>query len=141
MEIQSRFAAAFLHAMHIFHKMVGRVIKTGDIPLAQYRLLMLLHARGPLTINQLKSLLNVAQSTASELCLRTERAGFVQKCADSSDKRRSLYQLSAQGSALLKKRRREMNKIYQNALQGLSPEQQEELVKAFETISKLLDID
>ncbi len=140
-DIEKKFAAAFLEAMHAFHNLAGKVIKTGEIPLAQYRLLMLLQAKGPMTIKQLTQRLGVAQSTASELCVRTMEAGYIIKQQDNADRRRTLYKLSPKAVALMKKRRRQMNKIYRTALEGLDTAEQQELIKAFETISRLLDFE
>ncbi len=102
-EANRRFSRAFATAMHSFHFLAAKVMKSGTVPLAQYRLLMLLRESGPLTISDLSSYLGTAQSTASELAGRALESGMVERAADPLDGRRTLYSLSRTGPAALEK--------------------------------------
>lgn len=136
--IPPRFSIAFLRAMHALHHLAGRVMKSGTIPLAQYRLLMLMHDRPALTITGLSALLAIAQSSASELASRALESGLLQRAADPADGRRTLYSLTPKSRKLLHSRKREMDKIYAAVLAPLAPEEQQQLITAFETIAGLL---
>jgi DNA-binding MarR family transcriptional regulator len=140
-QLYKRFSTAFASAMHVFHNLAAKVMKSGNIPLAQYRLLMILRETGPMTISDLTRMLGSAQSTSSELVARAVDAGLVLKSRDAQDRRKTRFDLSPDAVALLNKRRREMNTIYEATLQGLGPEEQRRLVEAFETISELLKVD
>lgn len=136
--IPPRFSSAFLKAMHTLHQLAGRVMKSGNIPLAQYRLLMLMQNRPALTITGLSALLGIAQSSASELASRALESGLLRRTADPADGRRSLYSLTPKSHKLLHSRKREMDKIYAAVLAPLEPEEQQRLIAAFETIADLL---
>jgi MarR family transcriptional regulator, organic hydroperoxide resistance regulator len=139
-QTEKQFAHAFAMAMHSFHHLAGRIIKSGSIPLAQYRLLMLLQERGPVTIKELSRFLAIAQSSASELAARALDSKLVERANDPQDGRRALYSLSPTARKLLKNRRREMKKIYLAVLDPLSPADQQRLVEAFESIAVLLQV-
>ncbi len=140
-QLYKRFAAAFGSAMHAFHHLAARVIKTGAIPLAQYRLLMIVREAGPMTISDLTRMLGSAQSTASELVTRAVDADLLLKFRDDQDRRKTRFQLSKKAITLLDKRKQEMEVIYKSTLEPLSETDQRRLVEAFETISELLKID
>jgi DNA-binding MarR family transcriptional regulator len=140
-ELEKRFAAAFGSAMHAFHNLAARVIKTGAIPLAQYRLLMIVRETGPMTISDLTRMLGTAQSTSSELVARTVDAKLLVKFRDDQDRRVTRFRLTKKAQSLLDKRQREMDVIYRSTLDGLTTEEQRCLVEAFETISRLLKVD
>lgn len=140
-DIQKRFAQAFASAMHSLHCLAGKVMKSNEVPLAQYRLLMLLKERGPTTVSDIAALLGVAQSTASELAARAVESGWLARTPDPQDGRRALYSLNKSAQKMIKNRRRQMETIYAAVLDPLSPEEQEHLVAAFETIANLLKLN
>lgn len=139
-EATKRFSRAFMTAMHALHHLAGSVMKNGSIPLAQYRLLMLLYTHGAVSIKELSQILGIAQSTASELAGRALEGGLLERLSDPADGRRTLYALSARSRTLLKSRKREMNKIYAAVLEPLSPADQQRLLESFETIAGLLSL-
>ncbi|MDZ7370796.1 MAG: MarR family transcriptional regulator [candidate division KSB1 bacterium] len=139
-DIEKRFSKAFTSAMHSLHCLAGKIIKSSAIPLAQYRLLMLLREKGALTVGEIAAFLGIAQSTASELCSRALESGRLQRHIDEKDARKVRFTLSDSARKLLRARRKQMEKIYHAVLDNLSPEQQQQLVTAFETIAQLLDI-
>jgi DNA-binding MarR family transcriptional regulator len=136
--VPKQFAKAVTTAMHALHHLASKMMKSGSIPLAQYRLLMLLQSCGPVTITELSSLLGIAQSTASELAGRALESGLLIRSSDPADRRRTLYALSPKSRTLLKNRKQEMDKIFAAVLKPLSPSEQERLSQAFETIAELL---
>ncbi len=140
-QLYKRFATAFGSAMHVFHNLAAKVMKSGHIPLAQYRLLMILRETGPMTISDLTRTLGSAQSTASELVARAVDAGLISKSRDEKDRRKTRFELTPDALVLLNKRRQDMDMIYQTTLEGLTPDEQRRLVEAFETISELLKVD
>ncbi|MDZ7317336.1 MAG: MarR family winged helix-turn-helix transcriptional regulator [candidate division KSB1 bacterium] len=139
-DLEKRFAKAFTSAMHSLHCLAGKIMKSSAIPLAQYRLLMLLREKGALTVGEISTFLGIAQSTASELCSRALESGRLQRQIDQNDARKVVFSLSDSARKLLRARRRQMEKIYHTVLDNLSPEQQQQLVTAFETIAQLLDV-
>lgn len=132
-----RLAKAFPPVMHLFHHLAGEFSKIGEFTLAQYRVLMLVYHRGPMSIKTLMRQLNIAQSSASGMVDRLVQQGLLQLQKDPADKRVTVFELSAPARLLLKKRMNAMKQVYRKVLEPLDAAQQEELISAFETILRL----
>ncbi|NOY58470.1 MAG: MarR family transcriptional regulator [Calditrichaeota bacterium] len=140
-DIHQRFARSFRITMHTLHNLAWKISKTGEFSLAQYRLLMLLTDKGPMTVSEFKQYIGVAQSTASELVSRLVDQGYIVKKKSEEDRRKTIFELTAKAKEVLGRRRKEMEIIYQKVLDTLSQEDQLKLVEAFETIAELLIIE
>jgi DNA-binding MarR family transcriptional regulator len=60
---------------------------SSDLTMTQYHALSLLAARGRASVSELKEMLGFAQSTTSELVLRLEKLGLVERERDANDRR------------------------------------------------------
>lgn len=134
----TRFARAFLPIMHIFHNLAGQVVKLTDFSLAQYRVLMLVHRRGSMSVNQLKESLNIAQSTASGMIDRLVQQKHLYRRKHPHDRRVTLFKLTPKTEKKLQEHLSSMENIYRNILEPLTPAEQRQLVESFETILALL---
>lgn len=139
--ILERFSKAFIPMMHFFHNIASEASKGADFTLAQYRVLMLVKHRGAMSINDLHNQLNIAQSTASEMVERLVQQNLLLRDKDPSDKRITLFKLSKKAEKILERRKNLMQDCYRKVLEPLSPDEQIELVEAFETILRIIDHD
>lgn len=137
-DYKKRLAQAFLPIMHMFHRLAGEVVKLTDFSLAQYRVLMLVYRHGSLSISELKTRLNIAQSTASEMIDRLVNQKFLYREKDTRDRRITLFSLTPRSEKLIQQHLASITNIYQEILEPLSEQEQEKLVTGFETILKLL---
>jgi|OpeIllAssembly_1097287.scaffolds.fasta_scaffold1264226_1 DNA-binding MarR family transcriptional regulator len=136
-QLVQELALTFPPIMHLFHHLAGQVSKLGDFSLAQYRVLMLVHHLGPMSVSDLKSRLNIAQSSASEMVDRLVRLKLLRRETSTVDHRVTLFRLSDSAAQLLEQRKADMHQVYQQLLQPLSMEEQEELVEAMKVIVRL----
>jgi DNA-binding MarR family transcriptional regulator len=134
-----RLSKAFPIVMHSFHNLAGEVSKTGEFTLAQYRILMLLHHRGAMTVNAVRQTLNTAQSTVSEMVDRLMAQELVARGENPQDRRQTILQLTGQGQRIITERMSSMEKVYGRILEDLSEDEQEQLISSFENISKILN--
>ena len=109
--------------------------------MAQYRLLMLLTDKGPMTVSEFKRYMGIAQSTASELISRLVDQGYVTKKKAEDDRRKTIFELAPKAKQVLSRRHKEMEMIYQKVLDPLSEQDQLKLIEAFETIAELLIVE
>jgi len=137
-EMLERFSNAFIPMMHFFHNIASEASRGADFSLAQYRVLMLVKHRGAMSIHDLQQQLNIAQSTASEMVERLVQQNLLLREKDPNDRRITVFKLSKQAEKILDRRRDVMNDCYRKVLEPLSPEEQRELVEAFETIVRII---
>lgn len=126
----NELARTFTPLMHIFHHVAGQVSKVGEFSLAQYRVLMLIYHDGPISINDLKERLNIAQSSASEMVDRLVHQDFLRKEKSENDRRITLLHMTAKTERLLKERMKSMQTVYRKILEPLTQAEQKELVEA-----------
>ncbi len=103
--------------------MVGSVAVTAraiqaaapDLTLVQWRLLVLLSSRGPLTIGELAERLGVTSSATSRLVRRVADRSLVRTSRPAADRRNRRVALSAPGRALVERviaaRNRELGRV------------------------------
>src|SRR5579875_4046830 len=73
----------------------------GDLTMAQFRALLALVHRGPMSIGRLAAELGVRLPTASVLVERLVRQGLAERREDADDRRRTLAQASGAGEELV----------------------------------------
>ncbi len=133
-----RFSNAFIPMMHFFHNIASEASKGADFSLAQYRVLMLVNHRGAMSINDLHNQLKIAQSTASEMVDRLVQQSLLLREKDSKDKRITLFKLSKKAETIIEQRKNIMEDCYRKVLEPLGPDEQIELVEAFEAIVRII---
>ncbi len=133
------FSKYFQALMHHFHHIAGQVSRLGDFSLAQYRVLMALAHRGPITVKTLKQVLGNAQSSVSEMILRLEEQGLVARKKDQHDRRQTILTLTPRARRMLELRKQRMNEVYLRLLQNKSPEEVKELIQILRRLKELFD--
>ena len=92
------------------------IAQAGDaVTLPQYRALVALAAHGPRRVTDLADELSVHSSSATRMCDRLERAGFIDRAVAAGNRREVEVRLTRTGRALLDRvttaRRREIARI------------------------------
>ena len=76
-----------------------------DLTMAQLKTLFTLEYGGSMTIGQTGEKLKISLPTASHLVDRLVQGGYVERCEDPADRRRTLASTTAQGTELVKRLR------------------------------------
>ncbi|CAG7606809.1 MarR family winged helix-turn-helix transcriptional regulator [Actinacidiphila bryophytorum] len=100
------------------------------LTLPQFRMLVALHTRGPLSLSMLAAELDVQPSTAMRMIDRLVAAEMVTRSASPTDRRTSSISLTAKGRSTVlqatERRRAEIARI----VDAMSPTQRHDLIKA-----------
>lgn len=102
----------------------------GEVTLPQYRVLVLIAARGPQRLHDLAEALDVNQSTASRMCDRLVAKRLVRRSRLPSDRRTVRIAMTAEGRALVDGVARHRRGDLARVLSELTPRQQEDVVAA-----------
>ncbi len=129
----------FTRLMHYLHHLAGQVSKIGDFSLAQYRILMLLYHHQPLTVTQLRQMLGNAQSTVSEMLMRMQEQGLVQRKANPKDRRQTLLRLSPKAVRMMEERKGQMIQVYQQLIRDKSEQEISELITLLNRLLTILE--
>jgi DNA-binding MarR family transcriptional regulator len=94
---------AVLHASRALVAVAARSLAAvaDEVTLPQYRLLVVLAARGPQGLAPLAAALGVSPSTATRMCGRLVRKGLVQRRTPSRDRRKVRLALTEAGRAVV----------------------------------------
>ncbi|MDX9925358.1 MAG: MarR family transcriptional regulator [Ignavibacteriaceae bacterium] len=140
LEKNTKKLSEILPAIHgFFHNITIKVSKVEEIPIAQYRVLVILSKLGDVTVNELKEHLGIAQSSASGIIERLEKSKLVKKVDNPADRRQTLIRLTKKATKKIETRYTAMNEVYTSLLQSLSAEDQEELISSYEKIDKIIN--
>jgi DNA-binding MarR family transcriptional regulator len=103
LEGQAEVVDAVLAASRVFVAVASNALAglTPEVTLPQFRALVLLEARGAMTVADLAVELGVAPSTASRMCDRLVAKKLVRRTVDRTDRRRMRLTLQAAGRALI----------------------------------------
>jgi DNA-binding MarR family transcriptional regulator len=134
-----RMAGLFAPIMHRFHLMALDLTRVTEFTLPQYRVLMLVHQHGRMTISELQAALNTAQSTASEMVIRLEEQRLLVRSKDTADRRKTVFTLSETAEERLEAQIESMNNVYRKILEGLDEPGRAEFLAALESVNRLLD--
>lgn len=134
-----RFSKAFTPVMHFFHNIASEVSKGSEFSLAQFRVLMIVYHYGPMSVNQLKNGLNIAQSTASELVERLVQQEMLYREKNARDRRITQFSLTEHAKKIIENQKKQIKFCYRKILEPLTPEEQSQLVQAFETIYQIVE--
>lgn len=136
----SRLNQAFLFLVHFFHNKANQFCKTLNLSLPQYRMLMIIRKEGAVSVKNLRSRLEIAQSTASEMVDRLVKLKLVVRKKDSQDKRITFCQLSQKAQRLFQEMLDCMHQYFQNMLENLDEKEQNSLIQSMENIVDLLSL-
>ena len=109
-----------------------------DLSYNQYKTLLTIADRGECSLGDLGRELDVAMSSASQMVDRLVNQGLVHRAQDAANRRQVVIRLTAQGEELIAELERSILEGYRRVLADLSEEEQEELVRSFETIARIL---
>lgn len=109
-----------------------------DLTYNQYKTLLTVADRGECTLGDLARELDVAMSSASQMTDRLVGQGLVHREQDAGNRRQVLIRLTPAGVSLVENLQRSILEGYEKALARLPAEEQEELVRSFETIARIL---
>jgi DNA-binding MarR family transcriptional regulator len=132
---RDRLADAVLGASRVLLAIAVRSVSAGtaDVTVTQHRVLVLLDARGPLSVTAVAEELGVDQSNASRHCTRLARLGLVTRTRAAHDGRAVDVEITADGRRQVEEvraaRRREIIRI----LDRLSDAVVHEVVEGFES--------
>jgi DNA-binding MarR family transcriptional regulator len=101
-----------------------------ELTVAQYRLLAVLDARGPVTITDVAALLGVAQSNASRHCDRLQKLGLLARQRSEADGRVVLVAPTAAGHDVVSRVTRVRVQQIDAVLERMRPEDRERAVDA-----------
>lgn len=102
-----------------------------DVTLPQYRLLVVLSTRGPQPATELASALGVAPPTATRMCDRLVRKGFVSRSSSERDRRQVVLSLTREGSDLTDTVVAHRRKLIVDLLEKVPKERHSGLIEAF----------
>src|SRR4051812_40588029 len=109
-----------------------------EVSLAQLRVLVLLDARGEMTMGELAELLAVNPSTATRVCDVLEDKGYVVRAPDGSNRRVVRVVLTRGGRSLVQRTLRRRRKLLDAALGRMSQESQQRLARSLAELTDAL---
>lgn len=109
-----------------------------DLSYNQYKTLLTIADRGECSLGELGRELDVAMSSASQMVDRLVNQRLVSRAQDAGNRRQVVIRLTAEGEALIAELERGILEGYRRVLADLSDEEQEDLVRSFETIARIL---
>jgi DNA-binding MarR family transcriptional regulator len=109
-----------------------------DLPFGQFRLCVLLHQRGKRTMSHLGDELGISVSAVTQMADRLERAGLVERIADTNGDRRTRYlQLTSDGQRLMESRMAQRLERAEEALRLLAPDERRAVLNALEVLREV----
>lgn len=141
----ARLFAAFIHAAHYLR--AGRpsgAIPHGPDPCAaghkhKFRretvLPILLDHDGGMRQNRLANRIRVSPSTLSEMLNRLEADGYIRRCADPTDRRATILELTPAGQARAEELKSEGDRIFAHLFSGLSDDEKVTLIRLLEKMT------
>jgi len=138
-ENMERFYKSFISVMHFFHNMAVDVSRVSDFSLAQFRVLMVVHHFGSLSVNELRQQLNIAQSSTSEIIDRLVQQQMLKRENDPQDKRKTRLVLTPRAVKLIRNQGDRIKEYYRTILEMLDEKDQTLLVDSFEQIQRIVE--
>lgn len=105
----------------------------------QYRILAHLCVHDRIKVGEVGLLLGIARSSATEMVARMERDGLVSKSRPHPNSREVHLEPTEQARLLVRQRRGMHRQVFKQVLGRLPPEDGHELLRALETVGRLLD--
>src|SRR5580700_10273878 len=113
---------------------VERSIAALDIGLSDFMILEALLHKGPLTMSELSDAALITNASMTAAIDRLEDRSFVERVADKQDRRVRRVQLTAQGSALIKRLYVRHERDLDEVMSGISPTERAELRRGMKAI-------
>lgn len=113
---------------------VERSIAALDIGLSDFMILEALLHKGPLTMSELCDAALITNASMTAAIDRLEERAFVERVADKQDRRVRRAQLTAQGTALIKRLYTRHERDLDEVMSGISATERAELRRGLKTI-------
>jgi DNA-binding MarR family transcriptional regulator len=102
-----------------------------DLTFNQYQALLHIHRFGECSVNDLSAVMNIAQSTTSQLVDRLVNAKLVSRETHSEDRRKMVVMLSKKGREMMERRTESMRETYIRVFSMLDDADQDKFEQAF----------
>lgn len=135
-EERSSVLLAILSSQRAILRAMGESAMRDDLTLQQFAVLRIIGARGSLPMVSLSEELRVSPPNVTGMVDRLERKGLVVRTDDPMDRRRKEIRLTEKGEQLYKKVRQGYSDSLQDALDSLSPQEQEALAALMKKFAK-----
>jgi DNA-binding MarR family transcriptional regulator len=109
-----------------------------DISCTKYKVLSVIRSHGTISVGNLARAIGSAQSTASEMLARLEKAGLVTKVRNALDGRAVIVETTDRGGQLVERHRRRVHERYVSLLTGLSLVERDTFLSALKQLDALL---
>ena len=113
---------------------VERSVAALDIGLSDFMILEALLHKGPLTMSELCEAALITNASMTAAIDRLEERAFVERVADKQDRRVRRVQLTAQGTALIKRLYVRHERDLDEVMSGVHPSERAELRRGLKTI-------
>lgn len=113
---------------------VERSIAALEIGLSDFMILEALLHKGPLTMSELCDAALITNASMTAAIDRLEERAFVERVAEKQDRRVRRVQLTAQGTALIKRLYVRHERDLEEVMSGISPAERVEIRRALKTI-------
>ena len=128
----------FLEALMLIHVNVFRN-KQLPLPLNQYVLLMFINTEGAITNSSASEMLKISKQQMSTVAERLLEQGYISKNTDCRDRRRCLLELTEKGREIIRQQNEYVRKKFEDRLQKLSGEEQQQLSEAINCLKNSID--
>ncbi|HOP49375.1 MAG TPA: MarR family winged helix-turn-helix transcriptional regulator [Ignavibacteriales bacterium] len=107
------------------------------LSMQHYQLLNVVRDVGECTVNELKNILKLAQSTVSQHLSKLLKSGYIDLIIDQYDRRKTIVRITNDGIEILEKKKKEFIQKHCYYLELLDKEDRKKIVEAYEVISEI----
>jgi len=107
------------------------------LSMQHYQLLNVVREVGECTVNELKNILKLAQSTVSQHLSKLLKSGYIDLIIDQYDRRKTIVRITNDGIEILEKKKKEFIQKHCYFLELLDKEDRKKFVEAYEVISEI----
>jgi DNA-binding MarR family transcriptional regulator len=125
------------------NRLARRLRQQGDEPLtpSQQSALIMIEARGPITLGDLAAAERVQPPTMTRIVAALAEQGFLERVADETDRRVARVEITSEGRKLLDRSRTRKTAYLAARLRRLSPEERDTVERALPFIERLVEDD
>ncbi|MCM3323768.1 MarR family transcriptional regulator [Cytobacillus sp. FSL W7-1323] len=132
-----RFFHHFMMLYRPFENRLNSLLTKHQLQRAQWTILYYLYHFGPTTLVEIAAYQGVEKPTVTRTINQLEEYGYVEKIP-SMDKREKKMKITNEGEHIYKKIRIPIDQFEMEILEGITPEEQEECIRIFDSIKSNL---
>lgn len=114
---------AMNRAIGFYDREMTRMLRAVGVDIPRWRVLMLAHERGPISVSEIAEYAVMKQSTTTRVIQRMCRDGLITVDARVSDARVTEVALTASGAEAVERIRQAASKVYGKAFRDFQPQQ------------------